>query len=74
MSARTAEKSHNQTMPFKEIKRSDPEGKTCSSCGTKLEQVGGYFARGDGDDEGASNVSWSLPRCPDPSCISRRHG
>ena len=66
--------SHNQTMPFKEITRRDPEGKTCSACGEKLEQVGGYFTRGDGDEDEASNVSWSLPRCPDTSCISRKHG
>lgn len=61
-------------MAIKETTRSDPEGKTCTSCGTTLEQLGRYFTRGDSDEVDMSNISWSLARCPDTSCVSRRHG
>ena len=56
---------------MKIITRPDPNGTTCSTCGSDIEQAGQFMTGWDGSEE-MTQVSQWLSRCSNPECRDRR--
>ena len=56
---------------MKIITRPDPNGTTCSTCGSDIEQAGQFMTGWDGSEEMTQISQWQS-RCSNPECGDRR--
>jgi hypothetical protein len=60
-----------KAIKMKVITRPDPNGTTCSTCGSDIEQVGHFMTGWDGSEEMTQVSQWQS-RCSNPECEDRR--
>ena len=60
-----------KAITMKVITRPDPNGTTCSTCGSDIEQVGQFMTGWDGSEEMTQVSQWQS-RCSNPECRDRR--